>query len=124
MAVHVGTFRDRFRAVAARWRTTLVLGLAVGALLVCFCAGAANAHAATPSVSTGTATSVEPTGALLEGSVNPNGTEVRSCYAQYGLSSSYFGSLPCEQSAIGAGNAPVAVSARVTRLQPGSAYHF
>src|SRR5256885_6545519 len=35
MAVHVGTSRDRFRSVAARRRTTLVLGLAVGALVVC-----------------------------------------------------------------------------------------
>jgi hypothetical protein len=79
-----------------------------------------------PDVSTGVASAVQPTGVTLNGTVNPAGVQVSDCHFLYGSSEAYGQSVPCVQSpaAIGAGSAPVAVSASVAGLVPGTVYHF
>jgi hypothetical protein len=70
------------------------------------------------------ATSVTATSAVLNGDVNPEGSELASCRFEYGETTAYTGSLPCEESAsIGSGDAPVEVHANVTGLT-GGGYHF
>ena len=75
-----------------------------------------------PDVSTGEASEITPTGgATLNGTVNPEGVEVTDCHFDYGLTSAYGQSAACEQTV---GTGIVAVTAKLTGLQAGSAYHF
>ena len=78
------------------------------------------------SAGTGAASSVQPTGATLNGTVDPDGVQVTSCQFEYGTDLSYGHSVPCAQTPaeIGSGSSPVAVSADVSGLQPNAAYHF
>jgi hypothetical protein len=85
-------------------------------------ATAAATPALTPVVVTETASPAEATGAILHASVNPNEAEVKSCQAEYGPTSTYGFSAPCEPEP--SGHAPVAVTARAGPLQPGGSYHF
>jgi hypothetical protein len=57
------------------------------------------------------------------GSINPEGASVLSCAFEYGPRTSYGQSAPCSQ-APGAGKTPVAVSAQITGLAPGTLYHY
>jgi DNA-binding beta-propeller fold protein YncE len=82
-----------------------------------------------PGVTTTAASSVQPRSATLNGAVNPAGVQVTSCYFEYGTSISYGQTAPCVRadgtgSDIGAGTAPVAVTARVSGLTPDVPYHF
>ena len=79
-----------------------------------------------PDTTTGAGSSAEPSSVMLNGMVDPDGLPVSSCKFEYGPSTSYVQSVPCEQSllSIGSGSSPVAVSADVTGLQPDSGYHF
>jgi NHL repeat len=79
-----------------------------------------------PDANTGQASNVHPTALTLNGMVNPDGVPVTICEFEYGTSSSYGQSVPCEQSpgSIGSGTSPVAVSANLTGLQPNTEYHF
>jgi len=79
-----------------------------------------------PDVSSESASSVLPASATLNGVVNPDGVAVSECYFEYGASTAYGQSVPCTQTPveIGAGSAPVAVSATVTGLVAGTVYHF
>ena len=64
--------------------------------------------------------------ATLHGSVNPSGLETTGCEFDYGRSTSYSQTVPCEGNAteiIGEGSDPVQVSADVSGLEPGN-YHF
>jgi hypothetical protein len=63
------------------------------------------------------------TSAVLGGSVDPNGVAVSECMFEYGSGPSYGASAPCSPSP-GSGNSPVAVSAAVGGLSPGTTYHF
>jgi DNA-binding beta-propeller fold protein YncE len=74
-------------------------------------------------VSTGVASNVAPTGVTLNGSVNPEGVPVTSCFFEYGTDTSYGQSVPCAQSP-GSGNGAVAVNANVSGLTEGTDYHF
>ena len=76
-----------------------------------------------PTVLTGAAAEVTQTGATLNGSVNPNGSEVSECVFEYGISPGYGSTMPCTP-APGAGVAPVAVTATVTGLTAGTTYHW
>jgi hypothetical protein len=78
---------------------------------------------AVPAIKTGAATEVAQTDATLNGVVDPEATEVTSCLFQYGTTTSYGHSTPCDSSP-GAGNTPVAVHAHVNGLLPGTSYHF
>ncbi len=76
-----------------------------------------------PTVGTEPATEITATSATLNGSVNPNGSEVTTCSFEYGTTPSYGKSVPCATSP-GKGNSPVAVSAKITALTPNTGYHF
>jgi hypothetical protein len=55
--------------------------------------------------------------------VDPEGAEVSECRFQYGTSETYGSSASCSAPP-GSGSSPVAVSAPVAGLKPGSTYHF
>jgi hypothetical protein len=77
-----------------------------------------------PTTTTEAATSVDQTGATLNGSVNPNVTATRY-YFQYGTSASYGHTIPAEPGElIGSGSAPIHVSDSLSNLRPGTLYHF
>ena len=95
----------------------LLLGLlAVSATL----AGVAVA-ASSPSASTGSATSVKSTSAVLNGTINPNGAATVYRF-EYGLTNAY-GSTTSIKSA-GSGTKSVAVARTVSGLIPGTTYHY
>jgi hypothetical protein len=74
-----------------------------------------------PSVSTGTASAISGTSATLNGTVNPNGSQVTDCHFQISPAPPSGGSAPCLQQ-IGAGSAAVSVSAATSGLSPTTAY--
>jgi DNA-binding beta-propeller fold protein YncE len=82
--------------------------------------------ASLPTPITGAASEVTPTTATLHGEVNPEGAELTECVFEYGLQAGYGSQVPCQQSSveIGAGGAPVAVTANLTGLAPSTVYHF
>ena len=81
----------------------------------------AAAGAASPSVTTGGATSVTRSGAVLNATINPQGQ--RTVYVfQYGLTNGY-GAQTVTKSA-GSGSAAVAVKTGVSRLTSGTVYHY
>jgi DNA-binding beta-propeller fold protein YncE len=79
-----------------------------------------------PDVTTAPASSVQPSGATLNGTVNPDGVQVTDCHFDYGTTTAYGLTVPCAQTPaqIGSGSAPVAVSADLSGLTPGVVYHF
>ncbi len=100
-------------------RSQLVaLGAAVAALAAT--AGAAQA-ASSPGVSTGSASNIGDTSAVLHGSVNPNG-QTTTYYFQWGLTNAYgtTGNLH----PAGHGTVARAVTATATSLIPGTVYHY
>ena len=74
-----------------------------------------------PAVVTRAATTVTPTSARLNGTVTPNG-QATSWLFEYGTTSSH-GSKTSARGA-GSGTGPVNVSRSLTRLKPGTTYHF
>jgi hypothetical protein len=74
-----------------------------------------------PAVSTGGARNVTFDSALLDGSVNPNGSNT-SFYFQYGLTRLYGGQTAIADA--GAGARPVKVSLAISGLQPLTVYHY
>jgi hypothetical protein len=75
----------------------------------------------TPTVTTGSATSVTSSSATLNGTINPNGLST-TYYFEYGTTTSY-GSTTSETDA-GSGTDDVSVSADLTGLSEGMTYHF
>ncbi len=74
-----------------------------------------------PTVTAGAASAITNTSATVTGSVNPNGQATTYAF-QYGTSTAY-----SEQTAVqdaGSGAVPVAVTANIADLQPGTTYHF
>ena len=76
-----------------------------------------------PTVTTGEASGITQSSALLNGTVNPDGKTVTDCHFEYGLSTSYGSSAPCSPSP-GSGETAIPVSAAVTGLSPSTTYHF
>jgi hypothetical protein len=74
-----------------------------------------------PTVITGSASSIAPTAATLNGTVTANGQST-SWYFEYGTSTSY-GSKTAAKSA-GSGTTPVNVSSSLTRLRTTTTYHY
>jgi hypothetical protein len=74
-----------------------------------------------PQAVTGSATSVTPTSATLNGTVNPGG-RATSWYFDYGTGTSYGKKTGAKDA--GSGTSTVAVSAAVTGLATGRTYHF
>jgi DNA-binding beta-propeller fold protein YncE len=84
-----------------------------------------------PAVTVGEPTNATKQAASLSGTVDPRGVAVSECKFEYGLTEEfgngpYNHSVPCEQTPgeIGAGSAPVAVSAPLEGLKAGELYHF
>jgi hypothetical protein len=75
-----------------------------------------------PSVSTKRATAVTPSGATLNGTVNPHGLAITSCRFVYGTTMAYGSTIPCIQTP--SGSSTVAVSANVSALAASTKYHF
>ncbi|HXD53579.1 MAG TPA: alkaline phosphatase family protein [Solirubrobacteraceae bacterium] len=76
-----------------------------------------------PALETAPASSIGGGGATLNGTVNPDGGEVTDCRFEYGTTSGYGASVPCD-AAVGSGTEPVAVSAQVSGLIAAATYHF
>lgn len=53
-------------------------------------------------------------GKLLEGSVDPSGTEIEACYFEFTLGEAHEERAPCSPSSVGSGTAAVTVSAQVS----------
>jgi hypothetical protein len=75
-----------------------------------------------PTAVTLPATSLGPEKATLNATVNPEGVQVSSCVFEYGESTAYGQSVPCQPSP-GEGEAPVAVSVKLTGLAC-KTYHY
>jgi hypothetical protein len=85
-------------------------------------AGATSAFAgASPTVSTGAATSVSPMSAVLTGTVNPQGTSTRY-YFEYGLTATY--GVTTKSKAAGSASKPTPATSTISGLIPGTAYHY
>ena len=76
-----------------------------------------------PTPATGAANSLTRTGATLEATVNPHGGRVDECRFEYGPTTTYGSSVACSSQPPSA-TVPVQVSASVTGLDVGVAYHF
>jgi uncharacterized membrane protein YgcG len=76
-----------------------------------------------PSVVTEAASEVQPTTAVLNGTVNPHNLNVNVCEFEYGTTTAYGAKAGCGGIAAHS-NAPVPVSAVATGLAPGTTYHY
>jgi hypothetical protein len=76
-----------------------------------------------PTCTTNVANNVTYNSATLNGTVNPNGYNVTSCYFDYGTSTSY-GSQQNVASLPGNGSSPVSVTANVSSLSQNTLYNF
>jgi phosphodiesterase/alkaline phosphatase D-like protein len=94
----------------------LVLSLAVWASL----AGVALA-ATSPSASTGAATKIGQTDAVLNGTINPNGHATQYAFS-YGPTTAYGAATSLRT--VKAGTKTVAVNRTITGLTPGTTYHY
>ena len=99
-------------------RKTLKAVVIAGALL---CAPATAAAAEKPVVTSGAATSIEPTTVVLNGTVTPKGADT-TYYFQYGTSSLYGSVTPAGTVPNGSGR--VRVTAAVSGLAPVTTYHY
>lgn len=100
----------------ARTLSSVGLSIAVAGTL----AGVAWA-AASPTVSTGAATKIGDTTAVLTGTVNPNGARTNYTFI-YGPTAAYGGTTAAKSA--GAGAKGVSVSRTITGLTPGTVYHY
>jgi len=82
---------------------------------------ASVASAATPAVFTSAANAISNTRATLNGTVKAGGQPTSYAF-QYGLSSAYTKQTPAHSA--GSGFTNLKVSAAITRLTPGTVYHF
>ncbi len=75
-----------------------------------------------PALTLSAATSVTATGATLNGTVNPYGTSATVSFA-YGLTTGFGSTVAATPSPV-SGSSPVAVSAGLTGLTPGTTYYY
>jgi hypothetical protein len=95
------------------------VALAVAVTLAVSAAGALAV--ATPSVSTGRATSIAHSGAVIHGTVNPGGDKTVYIF-QWGVTTAY--GLQSKARSAGRGTKPVAVQLSLGGLLPGTVYHY
>jgi hypothetical protein len=76
-----------------------------------------------PAVVTHQASSIRESSATVSASVNPEGANTTACVFEYGTTTAYGASAPCE-ALPGAGDTPVSVSAQLTDLTAATTYHF
>jgi hypothetical protein len=96
-------------------------GLAGAVIAACAACLASSAATSAPSAITGTVSTVTPSGATLNGTVNPNGLATSWSF-EYGATTSY-GSQTSSQS-LAAGTTDSAVSVTLSGLTPGTSYHY
>jgi hypothetical protein len=77
-----------------------------------------------PKASTGGNIEVGAHSAGLEGAVNPEGGEVYECYFEYGRSTGYGLTAPCDPADPGSGISTVKVTASLTGLASETTYHY
>jgi hypothetical protein len=75
-----------------------------------------------PSVSTGGTSNITETGVSLSGTVNTEGGTLSDCHFEYGPTTTYGSSAPCQQSGISGSD--VTVSTTLSGLTGGAAYHY
>lgn len=97
------------------------ISLVLASLAVFAIAVAVAEAASSPTVSTGTASSIRNTSAVLNGRVNPNGGSTHYWFI-WGPTTAY-GSTSAHHSA-GSGTSSVAVHVGIGSLLPGTRYHF
>jgi NHL repeat-containing protein len=75
---------------------------------------------------TSTATGVGSAAATLHGNVNPVGASLSNCVFEYGTTTDYGASVPCDQSSseIGTGSTLVPVTGKASGLTGGTLYHY
>ncbi len=96
--------------------------LAAFVLVASVLLGAVQATASAPVVTTGSATAITETAAILHGSLDPTGVETTECRFEWGTTTSYGNSAPCAEG--NAFNEPKDVSAELTGLTSATTYHY
>lgn len=91
------------------------------ALLLAVTIAATAAAATSPSVKTGSATSIKNTSAVLNGTINPDGATTKYWF-EYGLTSSYGSMTSVHQ--LAADTKAIAVHLTASGLAPGTTYHY
>jgi streptogramin lyase len=76
-----------------------------------------------PTVTTGSASGLTATGAILHGGVNPNGLATTDQF-EYGTTISYGTSVPASAESAGSGSVEVAKGYLLVGLKPSTTYHF
>lgn len=78
------------------------------------------------TVVTAAATAVTSSGATLNGTVNPDTVTLTDCVFEYGTTTAYGQTVPCDPNAagIGSGTSPVPVEADLSGLNLATLYHF
>jgi hypothetical protein len=82
-----------------------------------------SGHVPAPGVATATPAEVTATTAQLTGTVEPNDANLLSCAFEFGITTAYGQSVPC-QSLPSAGGGAQSVSAQLSGLQPNRTYHY
>jgi hypothetical protein len=102
-------------------RRTKLLGAPLIVAAIAAVAAASAWAGASPTVSTGAATSIKDSSAVLTGTVNPQGSST-TYYFQYGLTSTY--SVTTKTHPAGHGTKAVSASTTIAGLTPGTTYHY
>ncbi|MFH0888505.1 MAG: hypothetical protein V1871_04785 [Planctomycetota bacterium] len=76
-----------------------------------------------PTCTTNAASNIAATSATLNGTVNPNGVDITSCYFNYGTTQSY-GNTANVSSLPGSGSSNVSISANISSLSVNTEYNF
>lgn len=104
-----------------RMRAITALAATIASACVSVALAAGNAPATPPSVSTGNATNIQSTSAVVNGAVNPNGKATSYAF-QWGTTTSY--GHETQITSAGAGTSFTSVNASLTGLRPGTTYDF
>jgi phosphodiesterase/alkaline phosphatase D-like protein len=102
-------------------RSTKSLGAASLVAVIASLAAATAWAGASPTVSTGGATSIKDSSAVLTGTVNPQGTST-TYFFEYGLTSTY--SAATKARPAGHGTRAVGASSSIAGLTAGTTYHY
>jgi hypothetical protein len=76
-----------------------------------------------PDVATGAASEVKGRSATVAGTVDPDGEGPAKCQVVWGTTTEFGHTAPCDPTEV-EGNAPVAVQAKLTELQPDTTYYY